>query len=374
MKVFQCIHKYPPHISAFEKKYNIKKSDLSFNEIRHLLIQDGYASTYILKPALEGNTDKVFFTLWDYDRLQYKWAEENNLTTKNLDEIKLAQIEAFQPDVFYNHSPRNDNNFVQNLNGFKKLKKVCWDAIITEYPWMHEDYDARVTLFEPYVNYWKSKGLNASRLPPAYVPTWEKYHSDIRDIDVLFYGQYTEKFFSNRNQIILELLKWQSTNDYTVKVHLQGANKKYPLFNIKGLRRFTKWINKAPKPIKKFAFGPIYGEELYKAIGRSKIVVNAFGNFNGLFKDNMRIYETLGMGALMIGEDGVYPNFIEPEKNFLTYRNADECITKIENALKEKNESNKKAKRAHQNLKMNCSKEMQWNCFCDIVKNLKNEL
>ncbi|WP_234571712.1 glycosyltransferase family protein [Rhodohalobacter sp. 614A] len=372
MKVFQCIHKYPPHIPAFEKKYKIKNRDLSFNEIRELLIQDGYASTYILKPALESITNEVFFTLWDYERLQYQWAEEQHLQTKDLDEIKLAQIETFKPDVFYNHSPRYDNNFVQKLAVFENLKKICWDAVAAKYPLMHEKYDARVTLFKPHVKYWKSKGLNASILPPAYVPSWEKYLSEDREIDVLFYGQCNEKFFSNRNQIIAELLKWQSTKKYNVKVHIQGINKKYPLFDVKGLRRFTKWINKTPKPIKKYALGPIYGQALYKAIGNSKIVVNASGNYNGVFKDNMRIYEALGVGALMIGEEGVYPDFIEPDKDFLTFRNAEELITKIEDSLSEPTERKEKAKRAHEKLKMSCSKEIQWNNFCDIVTNLKN--
>lgn len=371
MKIFQCIHKYPPHIPIFEKKYRIRERDLSFDELRDLLIQDGYASTYILKPALEKKKEEVFFTLWNYERLQYKWAEENHLQTKDLDEIKLAQIKSFKPDVFYNHSPRNDNNFVEKLAGFEDLKKICWDGIITEYPFIHEKYDARVTLFEPYVKYWKSKGLHASLLSPAYVSSWEKYEQEDRDIDVLFYGQYNEEYFSSRNKIIHELLEWQSAKFYNVKVHLQGIkNRKKPFINIKGLRGFTKWIDPLPKVISEYALGPIYADKLYHTIGNSKIVVNASGNYNGLYKNNMRVYEALGMGALMISEDGIYPDQMVPEKDFLTFRNTDELTEKIEYVLSQPDQGRKMASQGHGKLKKDFSKENQWKQFVEIVNNI----
>jgi len=370
MKVFQCIHKYPPHIPVFEKNNNIELRDLSFNELRELLIKDGYASTYILTPALEGKHEQVFFTLWDYERLQHKWAEENGLRTRNLEEIKLAQIEAFKPDVFYNHSPRYDNHFIEKLKNKKGLRKVCWDAIITNYPWLHENYDLRVTLFEPFVKYWKQKGLNASLLRPAVSSTWGQFNSSDREIDVLFYGQFSDFFFSARNQIIIKLLEWQKNNNYDVRVHLQRYSKKLPLFNVRVIRRFTKWVDKTPKQIKKFSLPPLYGTDLYQAIGNSKIVINSFTNFNGLFKDNMRNYEATGLGALMISEDGIYPDFLEPGHDFLTYRDAKELIEKIEYALSLPDHGREMAIRAQKKLVNTCTKEKQWKQFCELVEKL----
>lgn len=367
MKVFQCIHKYPPHVPVFEKKHNIDSRNLSFNELRDLLITDGYASTYILKPALEGKDDKVFYTIWDYERLQYKWAEENGLKTRDLEEIKLAQIEAFKPDVFYNHSPRYDNHFIEKLKKKNGLKKVCWDAIITDYPWLHENYDLRLTLFEPFVKYWRQKGLNASLLSPAYAPTWDQYNQSDRKIDVLFYGQFSEFFFSVRNQLIIKLLEWYSTNVYNVRVHLQRNTKKQPLINIRGIRRFTRWVDKTPHQIKKYSLPPLYGTDLYHAIASSRIVINAFTNYNGLFKDNMRTYEAIGLGALMIGEDGIYPDFLEPGHDFLTYRTAEELIEKIEYALSLPDQGREMANQAHQKLIHHCTKEKQWETFCKLV-------
>ncbi|MBK6285954.1 MAG: hypothetical protein IPF54_27655 [Draconibacterium sp.] len=98
MRVYQCIRAYDPYFPAFESKYRIKENNFTFNEIRNLLIKDGFASTYILEPAFRNEKD-FFFTFWNYETLQFKWAEENGLKTKNLDEIRIAQIEEFKPDV-----------------------------------------------------------------------------------------------------------------------------------------------------------------------------------------------------------------------------------------------------------------------------------
>ena len=57
----------------------------------------------------------------------------------------MAQLEAFQPDVFYNHSPRYDNNFVEKLTGGARFKKICWDGVSEKYPPLHEKYDTRLT-------------------------------------------------------------------------------------------------------------------------------------------------------------------------------------------------------------------------------------
>jgi hypothetical protein len=370
MKVYQCIHKYSPHIPFLERKHNIGQRSLSFEELRNIIIQDGYAAPYILKPAIEGKADQVFYTIWDYERLQHKWAEEHGLKTRNLDEIKLAQIEEFKPDVFYNHSPRYDNNFVEKLPENQKMKKVCWDAVITSYPFLNENYDLRLTLFEPFVKYWNKKGLKASLLSPAYSPTWNKLMKNEREIDVFFYGQTGDFFFSERNQLILKLLEWQTKNQYDVRVHLQRSTKKQSFVNMRYLRRLTRWIDKTPPIIKKHALAPLYGEGLYQAVANTKIVINAFTNYNGLFKDNMRNYEATGLGALMISEDGIYPDFLESDRDFLTYKTADELIEKIEYALSLPDQGREMANRAHQKLITNCTKEKQWATFCKLVENL----
>ncbi|MBP7508042.1 MAG: glycosyltransferase [Prolixibacteraceae bacterium] len=373
MKVFQCLHKYPPHIPVFEKNNNIESSDLSFNELRDLVIKDGYASTYILKPALEGHHEQVFYTIWDYERLQYKWAEENGLKTRNLDEIKLAQIEEFNPDVFYNHSPRYDNDFVKKLSNRRNLKKVCWDAIITKYPSLHEWYNLRLTLFYPFVKYWLSRNLASDILQPAYSPIWNNYSNQERIIDILFYGQFAPFYFDTRSKLVTELIGWSLKSDFKMHFHLD-FNLDYFLrekhYKLLGKTFYTKRFSDIPKVVLKNSLPPVYGSDLYSVIAKSKIVINAFTDNNGLFTDNMRTYESIGLGALMIGEDGIYPDFLEPDRDFLTYKSLDELIEKIEYALSLSDQGREMAIRAQQKLINTCSKEKQWNRFCQLVENV----
>lgn len=367
MKVFQCFHKYEQYIPYFEERYKPIENCLSFNEWRNLLIKDGYLSSYILQPAIQERVEEVFCTVWNYEALQLKWASENGIKTKNLDEIKLAQLEEFKPEVFYNFSPYYDKGFINKIIDKKDLIKVCWDSIIMTYPSLHKGYDVRLSLFEPYVKYWNQKGLKAVLLPPAFPESWNNLNQKEKDIDILFYGQYGDFFFSERNKMLKNLLKWTKDKGFNFKLHLYGANKKRPLINKRGFRKITNVVPVAPKIITKNGFGPIFGHQLYETIARSKIVVNSFTNYNGLFKDNMRNYETIGCGAFLIGEDGIYPEHFLPNLDFYTYRTTSELFEKIESILNLPDQGLIWSERTRLKLKNLYSKERQWENFTNAI-------
>lgn len=368
MKIYQTVHKYPPHIAQFEEKHKDKINELSYRDLGQLLKEDGYLNTYILEPVNKGQNDEVFFTIWNYETLQFKWAKENGLKTRNLEDIKLAQIEELKPDVFYNHSPYYDNDFIQKLKHKKELIKVCWDAIITHHPSYHENYDLRFSLFEPYIKLWRQHGYNTFLLPPAFPTSWENLKQDQKDIDILFYGQYLEYFFSERNKLLKDLVVWSKDQKINFKLHLQYSKK--PLLNKTYLSRFSPRLPGAPKMIRDFALPPVYGMDLYQTIARSKIVVNAFTNFNGLFKDNMRNYESIGCGAFLVSEDGIYPNHFIPGEDFYTYRSTSELIEKINNVLSMPDQGLELAMKTKQKLKLYYSKEVQWDTFLHALSSL----
>ena len=371
MKVYQCIRAYDPYIPAFENKYRINENNYSFSELRNLLIKDGFAATYILKPALDGNEKEFFFTLWNYKTLQFKWAEENGLKTRDLDEIRLAQVEVFKPDVYYNFSPYYDSKVLEKMLMKKEMIKVCWDSVIgSRYPSFHENYNLRFTLFQPYVMFWKQHGFNAFLLPPAFPDNWENLNKTEKDIDLLFYGQYNESFFTKRNRIVHELLAWSKRKNLNFKLYLQFPKVKKPFINIRGFRNYTRWIPVAPKEIMNNALPPIYGSQLYEIIAKSKIVVNAFGNYNGMFKENMRNYESIGCGAFLISEDGIYPEHFIPNIDFYTYRSTSDLFYKIEQVLSRPDKGFKLAQNTRDKLKIIYSKEVQWNNFVNAVNSL----
>jgi hypothetical protein len=141
MKIYQCIHKYPPHIPAFEARWGIHDGS-TFAEIHAAFLADGYASVYRLDPGDAHPEDEVFFTLWNYERLQHAWARERGLKTRDLDEIRLAQIEEFAPDVIYDFSPFLSPDFARRAAERGDFRILCWNGFIqAEDPLVVPGYD-----------------------------------------------------------------------------------------------------------------------------------------------------------------------------------------------------------------------------------------
>lgn len=370
MKIYQCIHKYPPHIPLFEKKHGITDStNLSFKELQKLVIEDGYASSYILLPALEGRDDEVFYTIWDYERLQLLWAKEHGLKTNNLQEIKFAQIEWFKPDVFYDFSPTIDNTFTLKFPIHSSILKLCWYSIIEKEPYYLPYYDLRISLHRPYIEKWNQRNLNSLELQPSFVYNWEKYNQQEKPIDILFYGQFSDYFFSNRNKIIEQLILLKEKEKLNIQVYLQYSKKYEPYINLPLIRRISKVISPS-KLILKNTNNSIYGEDLYATIGKSKFVLNGYGNFNKDFKSNMRLFEALGCGALLFSEKGNYPEGFEANKNYIPYANAEELIEIIPKKLAEYKQLREYQTPYISKVKEKYSKQNQWNKIKNAIKEM----
>jgi hypothetical protein len=369
MKIFQTIHKYLPHIPQFEKKYGINnKTQITFSELRDLIINDGYADSYILLPALEKKHDEVFYTIWDYERLQYLWAAENNLDTKNLDDIKLAQIKKFKPDVFYNHSPIYDGNFIEilKISGFKG-KCVCWNGVVELRPKTFALYDAHVTLHKPYIKYWNNLGLKCKEIQPAIPDGWNFENN--RVIDVLFYGQYVNFLFTKRNQIIDKLAFSKKLRSCNVNIHLECDKKYKSIIKLPVFGEIKSLIFPRKKLLKNTQ-GPIYGAFLRDKLEKSKIVVNSYGDFNHDFKSNMRLYESMGHGCFLISERGIYPEGLIPDVDFYTYENFEELELKILLVLNNWPKHKEIAANTAKKVRNIFSKERQYRDFLDLISSL----
>lgn len=374
MKIYQAIHKYSSFVSHFEQKYNIDdNSNLNFQELLKLVIDDGYASSYILKPAIEGQSDKVFFTVWTYERLQFKWAEEHGLKTRNLSEIKQAQIEWFKPDVFYDFSAMYDGDFLKNYPINKSIIKVAWYGIITEQPINLEMYNLRLTLHKPFLKQWQALGLKSHEFQPSFDERWDKYNEEKKEIDILFYGQLISGLLSKRSKFIEELLKFSvSQNTLNIKIHLQLQSDRLVHERILGVP-IPFFKKKFPSEfVKQNSLPPIYGSDLYSTIGKSKFVINAYGNHNVEYKSNMRLFESLGCGSLLISEKGNYlEGFIE-HKHYIPYAAGDskQLIKTFEKTVSNYEKYKIDMMPEIAKIKNKYSKENQWQLF----ENLINEI
>ena len=372
MIIFQTVHKYGPHIPLFEKKYGVTDV-IDFETLRRLLVADGYCSTYILQPALEHKPEQVFYTLWNYERLQQCWAREHSLKTNDLNEIKLAQIEEYRPDVFYNFSAFCDGNFIKRLGKRKDRKDIYWNAYITAEAMTFPEYDGQISLHRPFVYHWQRSGLSACELQPGIPVAWATQSDSPKSIDILFYGQYLKGIFDNRNHLVESLLRYKLDTKYELRCHLTYTEHRPTIFRIPKLpwtRIRAPFITFPSKFVRQHSLCPLYGDTLYHAIAQSRIVVNAYGNFNQCYKSNMRLYEAIGLGAFLISEEGTYPDGFEPGVDFYTYRDAKELITQIERVLSDWPKHAALAQKTREKITGLYSKERQWNEFLRFAESL----
>lgn len=367
MKLFQITHKYAPYLEYFEKKYSIVNAEIPFNEIINLLIEDGFMYSHLLKPIVTNNKNS-FYTIWNYERLQLQWAKENNIVSNDLKYILSKQLEVFKPDVIYNMSTQLlDSSFFDIYNA----KKICWNADPNNIDKIDfSKYDALLT----------SAKIVTDNLRNAYL----HYPSDIKKIknntttknkpiDLFFYGQFTSNVFKKRNNTIEKLMSFGIENNIIMHFHLMYQQRFIPLINRRFFRKI-KFFGKEhpPRIIRENAKPPIFGNDITLNNMKSKIVFNMsaenkeFGNY----KFNMRIFETLGSGAFMLSDEGIYPENIIDGKDFVSYKDFDDLEKKILYYLKHDDEREAIAYNGKKTIEKHYSKDKQWDNFTRIIQNL----
>jgi len=360
MKIYQCIHKYAPHIPQFEARHGISDElNISFSQLQSLIIQDGYAAVYRLEPPSDAAYNMVFFTIWDYERLQRLWAKEHNLSVKcSLDDIRIAQIQWLNADVVYDMSGYYHREFISKLKEASiNCTTVLWNGIIEQQvkPLTLQDYDYHVSLYRPYIDAWQKQGMKAFELQPSIPKCWESQSDNMsRDVDILMYGQTGIKFFNERNKLINQLLTFKLKYNISVKLQISDSH---------SVNYFYDHIMDIEPPV--------YGVELYNAIRRSKIVINKCTDNNFSFKSNMRVFEAIGNGALLVTEKGAYPEGIKSGIDFLEYSSTEELWDLIDNILEDWDKWSAFANKAKVRLMKNFSKKSQWATFTSNIINSK---
>src|SRR5262245_42085231 len=71
---------------------------------------------------------------------------------------------------------------------------------------------------------------------------------------------------------------------------------------------------------------PVFGLELFGARAREKSVLNGAIDMVGNERGNMRCFEAMGCGALLLSDEGKYPDGMVPERTLITYTSAADAI------------------------------------------------
>jgi hypothetical protein len=362
MRLFQNGGIYPsylPHLNA------LARGAAGFDARRRVFLDDRFGALHFLKPVLDGDAE-AFFTNADDEVLQRHWARENGLKSDaSLEEILLAQIEHHSTEIFYNLDPvRFGSAFVRRLPGCVR-KSLCWRAA----PSGRADltaYHAILGNFPSILDSWRSQGCRAEPFFPAIDPVMAEYEQTDRSIDVLFVGGYS-KHHSTRARVLerVAMLATRFRVVYCLDTSRLTRLAESPLGRLLPLRK-----HRRPTAIAAIAKPPVFGRELYRLLGQSKIVLNGAIDMAGRDRGNMRCFEAMGCGALLVSDAGNYPAGMKADETMLAYASADVGPEMITDALDQWPRSAELAHNGQAQVASLYSKSRQWQGFVDLVGRL----
>lgn len=363
MKIFLNSGIYPSYLARFDRA---AAGELRFSDRRSAFLADRFGACHFLKPILDGDP-LAFFTNGDDEILQRYWAKERGVSKKtSLEAILLAQIEEHGTEVFYNLDPmRYGSDFVRKLPGCV-TKAIAWRAA----PSPGADfgaYDAVVCNFPSILEGYRERGWRAEYFSPAHDPEMDAYAANTdRPIDVLFVGGYSRHH--RQRAVILEAVS-SLRERFNVVFCLDRSRltrlAESPIGHFLPLAS-----HRRPPDIRAVSHEPVFGRELYAMISKAKIVLNGAVDMAGTDRGNMRCFEAMGCGSLMVSDQGRYPEAMQNGMTMLLYEGGGEAKELIQGALVNSDGSRAIALQGQGMIRERYSKSKQWTDFIALVGRL----
>ncbi len=361
MRLFQNSGVYPAYLPRLRR---LSEGCANFEALVETFLGDRYGAAHFLLPVLNRDPS-AFFTNGDDELLQRQWAQEQGMPrSATLETILLAQIEHHRTEVFYNIDPmRYGSDFVRKLPGGVK-KSIAWRAA----PSPGADfgaYDLVVCNFLGILESYRQHGWHAEYFSPAHDPEMDNYAANTdRPIDVLFVGGYSRHH--RRRAEILEAVVRQCKGMNLV-FHLDRSRltrlAESPLGRLLPLSK-----HRRPQDIRDVTSEPVFGRDLYTALSKAKIVLNGAVDMAGIDRGNMRCFEAMGCGALMVSDQGNYPEGMVDGETMLTYSDPQQVARVIKTALSSPERVVALATKGCQIMRTCYNKELQWGAFQQLVE------
>src|SRR5580700_4881695 len=245
--------------------------------------------------------------------------------------ILSAQIEQFRPDVVLTHSLTDlPSKFWKTMRSHYRLlvgqiaSPLADDIDLSP-------FDLMLSSLPNFVERFRAAGLRAEPFRLAFDPSvLARLQESLRPtpaptVDVSFVGSLSAHHPGR--QAWLE----QLCREVPIQVWGQGVDS-LP----------------ADSPIRKVYCGPAWGIQMYRVLARSRISVNYHIELSGSYANNMRLYETTGVGTLLVTDwkQNLHEMF-EPGAEVVGYRTADECVKAIDHLLSHEPERSRIAQAGH---------------------------
>lgn len=363
MRIFQNAGLYPAYLPRLA---TLRDAGWTFERQRAAFLADGYGAAHILLPVITQDSS-AFFTNSDDELLQSQWAREQGMPSgASPEEILLAQVEQHRTEIFYNQDPmRYQSDFVRRLPACVR-GSIAWRAA----PSPNVDfsaYDLIVCNFPTILDGYRRLGWRSAYFSPAHHPIWDSFaaNSD-RTTDIVFVGGYTRHH--RRRSALLEAVATLETR-FKVEFYLDRSRLTRLAESIPG-RLLPLAKHRRPKAIRDISRQPIFGLELYSVLSRAKIVLNGAIDMAGQDRGNLRCFESMGCGALMVSDAGTYPAGMTDGVNMLTYESPLGAANIIESVLQTPARLGELAGRGFDLMQSSYCKTNQWRQFKQLIEAL----
>ncbi len=363
MRLFQNARYYP---SLRPKIRELTKHSSTFAGKISAFLNYRESAAHILLPV-DQRAEGAFFTNGDDAEIQRVWAREHGLKPRTpLDEILRAQIEEHRADVFYNLDATGwEGDFMRRLPGCVK-RAIAWHAA----PFQNvsfSGYDLVVCNFPSILAALSEQGCRTGYFFPAYDPEFAPFaNRRDRPVDVLFVGGYSRHH--RRRAAVLEAVA-KLAGEYNVVYRLDRSRlcrlAESPLGYLLPLAN-----HRRPPAIRAITQEPIFGRDYYEALAAAKIVLNGSIDMAGADRGNMRCFEALGSGSLLLSDGGNYPEGMKDGETIVTYRSPEDAVEQIRALLAASEQRISIARAGHEMVSTRYSKEVQWQRFEALVASI----
>lgn len=365
MKIFIIDTYYENFLNDFySKNEEIKYKNCNEQKSALLAEQFGTADFYSKNLKKLGHQAEEFIV--NNEILQKQWAKENNIKYRKdyfqkipkikkilkpdwFKKILEAQIAEFKPDIIYSQNLSvADPVFLKKI---KKHAKLLVGQIACPLPPKQylQAYDLILTSFPHYIQKFKNLGINSEYFRIGFEHTiLDKLSHFETKYDTVFIGG-----FSQAHSKGTELLEYLSGK---VKMDFWGYGADSLTDN---------------SLIRKNYHGEAWALKMYNILFNSKIAINRHIDVAENYANNMRLYETTGVGSMLITDYKSNLNeLFEIGKEIETYSTNEELAEKINYYLTHEDERKKIASAGQKKTLKDHAYEIRMKELIEIFKKI----
>jgi hypothetical protein len=225
------------------------------------------------------------------------------------EQILLAQIEDFRPDVIL-----NQDSFYVDTGLMRRIRRIGNPILIGQVgiePSRREDwavYDLMISQLPATVRFFRSLGVPSEVSHLAFEPAiLDALPEAATDVEISFVGSIS---VDHRQRIAL----------------LEAVAQRYDL---------KLWSNRpqalpAASPLHRCFQNEVWGADMYRVLRRSRITLNSHIDVAGNEAGNMRLFEATGTGTFLLTDfKGNLHTLFAPDREVAVWRSIDDCLKVI---------------------------------------------